>query len=103
LDPLRVHALSRGVLVLSEIYDADWHVSLNRSRAPLLRVDGALRGVVVAAGDSIVELRYRPTSFWLGALLTLMTFAILAGVAVLSRIGATKAVAQESHSSIFPE
>ncbi len=83
---LRVHALARGVLVLSEIYDAGWRVSLNGSGAPLLRVDGALRGVVVPAGDSVVELRYRPTSFWLGALLTLLTFAILAGVAVRSHI-----------------
>ena len=83
---LRVHALARGVLVLSEIYDAGWRVSLNGSGVPLLRVDGALRGVVVPAGDSVVELRYRPTSFWLGALLTLLTFAILAGVAVRSHI-----------------
>lgn len=72
---LRVHALSRGLLVLSEIYDQGWRASLNGRAVPVLRVDGALRGVVVPAGDNLIELRYGPTSLWLGGILTLLTFA----------------------------
>jgi hypothetical protein len=88
---LRAHALSRGLLVLSEIYDSGWRAKINGNAVPVLRVDAALRGVAVPAGDSVVELRYRPASILLGGILTLLTFA--GGVALIviySRMAARK-------------
>jgi len=71
---LRVRALSRGLLVLSEIHDNGWRASVNGGAVEVIRVDGALRGVVVPAGDDLVDLRYRPASLWLGGILTALTF-----------------------------
>jgi hypothetical protein len=67
---LTVRAASRGLLVLSEIYDPGWHATVNGRPARIWEVDGALRGIVVDSGDNKVTLRYLPGSVLAGALLT---------------------------------
>jgi uncharacterized membrane protein YfhO len=71
---LAVHAESRGLLVLSEVYDPGWHVTVNGQPAPMQEVDGALRGVVVGSGDNKITLRYLPASVLAGAILTAFAF-----------------------------
>jgi len=71
---LTVRAHSRGLLVLSEMYYPGWRAEVNGKSTRIYEVDGALRGVVVPAGESRVVLRYSPWSFWLGAFLTLGAF-----------------------------
>jgi hypothetical protein len=88
---LRVHALSRGLLVLSEIHNNGWQASVNGGAVEILRVDGALRGVVVPAGDDLVDLRYRPASLWLGGILTALTFGGgFALIAICRRLASTR-------------
>ena len=77
---LRVHAMSRGLLVLSEVYDPGWRAKVNGQSRKVLRVDGALRGVVVDRGDSTVVLVYRPPQILIGGILTVLTF--LGGLAM---------------------
>ncbi len=69
-----VHAQSRGLLVLSENFYPGWQASVNGRPARIYEVDGALRGVVVNAGENRVTLRYAPRSVHVGAVLTLATF-----------------------------
>ena len=71
---LTVRAESRGLLVLSEIYDPGWHATVNGRPARIWEVDGALRGIVVDSGDNKVTLRYLPGSVLAGALLTACAF-----------------------------
>ncbi len=57
---------TEGLVVLSDRWDAGWRASVNGREAPVLRVDHALRGVVVPRGRSTVEMRYQPASLRLG-------------------------------------
>ncbi len=69
-----VHTGGRGLLVLSELYYPGWKATINGKRAQIQKVNGALRGVVVDAGDSQVVLRYSPTLFFVAAVLSLTAF-----------------------------
>jgi hypothetical protein len=55
-----------GLLVLADLWDPGWRASLDGQPAPILRVDHALRGVVVPAGRSVVVFDYAPASFTWG-------------------------------------
>src|SRR5262249_25239225 len=65
-----VETKGRGLLVASEIFYPGWQAFVNGHSAPVYRVDGGLRGVVVPEGDSIVQFEYRPVSFRLGLALS---------------------------------
>ena len=69
-----MRAASRALLVLSEPFYPGWQVTVNGREAPVWKVDGGLRAIVVPAGDSAVTLKYRPASFRLGAALSAAAF-----------------------------
>ncbi|MGH9845737.1 MAG: YfhO family protein, partial [Blastocatellia bacterium] len=70
-EPLRIELLTRhshpGFLVLSEIYYRGWEAKIDGRRAPVERVNYALRGLAVPAGDHRIEFFFRAPSFRLGA------------------------------------
>ena len=66
-----VETKGRGLLVVSEVFYPGWRASVNGQAAPIYRVNGLLRGVVVPDGKSIVAFEYRPFSLQFGASLTL--------------------------------
>jgi hypothetical protein len=72
-----------ALLVLSEMYYPGWRATVNGKPAEILKVDGALRGILVPAGPGRVDLEYAPFSFYAGAAVSLVTFgAVLAGLVV---------------------
>jgi hypothetical protein len=83
-----VYSASPALLVLSEVDVPGWVATVNSEEAEIVRVDGVLRGIPIPAGNSRVELRYRPVPVYLGAVLTMLTFLlVLAGrLGFLSRI-----------------
>jgi hypothetical protein len=66
-----------GLLVLADLWDKGWHVLLNGNPTPILRVNHAIRGVVVSAGESKLEFFYGPASFILGLQLAGLAVAVL--------------------------
>ncbi len=83
---LSVHARSRGLLVLSENFYPGWQAGVNGHPARIYEVDGALRGIVVDAGENRVVLDYAPAWLAPGALLTLAAFGgTLVGFLLLRR------------------
>jgi hypothetical protein len=68
-----------GLLVLADRWDPGWAAYLDGRPAHILRVDHALRAVVVPAGPSAVEFRYEPASFVWG-----LRMAVMALVGVIS-------------------
>lgn len=70
-----------SLLVLREMWDAGWQATVGGAPAPVLRVNGLLRGVRVPAGQSTVTLVYRPRLPL--ALLALAAAALSLYVAVL--------------------
>jgi hypothetical protein len=65
------------VLVLNDRFYPGWTASVNGNQVPVMRASGVFRAVVVPAGDSLVDMRFRPT-----AILTAATVS-LAGLGVL--------------------
>jgi uncharacterized membrane protein YfhO len=72
--------------VLSENFYPGWQASLNGRPARIYEVDGALRGIVVNAGENRVVLDYAPAWLAPGALLTFAAFGgTLVGSLLLRR------------------
>jgi len=65
----------RGMVIAGETYDPGWHATVDSRPAPIYEAYSALRGVVVDAGRHRVEMRYRPRSVFLGAILTAIGIA----------------------------
>jgi hypothetical protein len=94
-----------GLVVLADLWDKGWSAYLNGQRAPILRVNHAIRGVVVPAGDSNLEFRYEPASFRLGlqwAAVAAFALAIWTGIILRPRFWPSR-VPQSSPSSTPPE
>jgi hypothetical protein len=83
---VRVFGTAPGLLVLSDAYAPGWTVSVDGSPARLLRANVALRGVFVPAGEHEIVFNYEPSSFRLGALLSLgCMISVLAPLVVMPR------------------
>ena len=67
------------ILVLSELDYPGWTAAVDGRQAGLLRADGALRGLVVPAGQHAVSLDFHPTVLLWGAALSALTFLAALG------------------------
>jgi hypothetical protein len=75
-----VHMGCRGLVVFGEAFYPGWRALIDGNPAPILQVNGNLRGVVVGAGTHRIEMAYRPWTVYTGLALTLAGLA--AAVAV---------------------
>jgi hypothetical protein len=75
---LGVETRASGFLVVSEAYFPGWQARIDGQPAPVLRVDGALIGLVVPAGTHNVALAYQPAVFSAGAVLSGLALVITA-------------------------
>jgi hypothetical protein len=69
---IRYHAASPSLLKLSVAWYPGWRATLNGGDLPVVRVDHALMGAVVPAGDGEVEFRFHSNYFGAGLAITLM-------------------------------
>jgi len=75
---LQVHALAPGVLVISEAWHPGWGALLDGLPVELLRVDYALRGVVLPPGEHLLQLKFVDRPLAWGGLCSLSALALLA-------------------------
>ncbi len=68
-----------GVLLLSGTPDPGWRWRLDGLPVRSLPGPGILHGVPVAAGEHVVDARYRPMGLWAGGVLTLLGLAVAVG------------------------
>jgi uncharacterized membrane protein YfhO len=61
-----------GMVILAETYYPGWTATVDGKPARVYEVWGALRGVVVEAGEHEVRFAYRPLSVYAGAALTVL-------------------------------
>ena len=66
-----------GLLVVSDLWYEGWQAECNGERAPVLRTNGVLRGVVVPAGHSTIVFSYAPASLASGVRLFLAALSFL--------------------------
>lgn len=64
-----------GILILADSYARGWHAYVDGVRAPILKVNGLFRGVLLSAGKHTVVYTYAPLSFTLGLLFSGLTVA----------------------------
>jgi hypothetical protein len=69
-----------GIAVVRNVYDPNWHATIDGRAVPLLRVDYLLQGVRVPPGRHIVELRYDDP--WIRPALWASVLALIALAAV---------------------
>jgi len=64
-----------GMVVVSDTYYPGWRAWVDGKPAPIYPLDGAMRGVVVPAGQHLITMRYRPPVLYEGAALSLLGIA----------------------------
>ncbi len=85
-----------AMLVFAEPHFPGWEASVDGQPAELHAPLGALRGVVVPAGEHSIEMAYRPYSVYLGAALTALGLLACAALAVASAAGEKSRAASAS-------
>jgi hypothetical protein len=85
-----VEAARPSLLVLSHDYERGWGATVDGRSAKVLRTNGLVLGVVVPAGHHVVRVGFRPPGLVLGALISLLSLAVLLVSGPLLRRSATK-------------
>jgi uncharacterized membrane protein YfhO len=75
---LQVDASSPALVVLADAYDIGWHAWVDGTPAPVIRTNVGQRGVLVPAGQHLVEQRYEPDSWRLGLVVSALSGLICA-------------------------
>jgi hypothetical protein len=73
----RVRAAGPALVVFTDPYLPGWRVTVDGVESPILRADLAFQAVAIGAGEHRVVQRYLPTSFLLGAALSLNAAVVL--------------------------
>lgn len=66
-----------GILVLSEMFYPGWKAYVDGAAAEVLQTDYNLRGLFVRAGNHTVTLQFEPTSFRIGAWISLASLSLV--------------------------
>jgi hypothetical protein len=73
---LQTRTAAPGMLVVSELYDPDWQVSLDGKETRLYRANHLVRAVYLPAGDHLVEFRYDNRAYRIGLCISLFMAAL---------------------------
>ena len=73
-----------SILVLSQAYYPGWRVSVNGEPRELLRADYGFTGVLLESGWQTVHFSYEPDSLRFGVYVSLLSLAILTGLATIA-------------------
>jgi uncharacterized membrane protein YfhO len=71
------------MLVVSDAWDPGWKATVDGKDVDVQRVNYVMRGVRVGPGAHRVEFRYRPWSFTVGWIVSLVALLVLIGALVL--------------------
>jgi len=86
---VRVTAPDTGILVLADSYDRGWTAAIDGQPAPVLRVNGMFRGVLLQGGEHTVEFAYNPPGIAYGSSISLISLGLLAlwgGIALIKTL-----------------
>ena len=72
-----------GMVVLGDLWDQGWKANLDGQTVPILKVNHAVRGVVVSEGNHTLTFRYEPESFRRGAILACIALGICGLLTIL--------------------
>lgn len=78
---IHTEVTAAGTLVLKDLFDPDWAVTVDGDPAEAQRYDELFRAVDVPSGEHEVVWTYRPASVYWGGAVSLFALLLLAGVA----------------------
>ena len=79
-----------GLLVLGDVYYPGWKAFVDGREARIYRVNYVVRGVFLPKGQHVVEFRYDPLSFKIGAAVSLTSLMIVLAILFRSMRGSAK-------------
>ncbi|MCS7001250.1 MAG: YfhO family protein, partial [Dehalococcoidia bacterium] len=92
---LRVTSGIDQYLVVTDTYYPGWRARVNGVETPIHRANYLFRGIVIPAGEHVVEFTYEPPLFWLGFQITLgVAVGVIAAWAIWKIGSATARAAQ---------
>ena len=71
-----------SILFLSDAYDDDWKVYIDGKQSKILRASYAFRAVAVPQGEHIINFKYQPKSFVMGAFVSLSSILFLIALSI---------------------
>ena len=74
-----------GWLILRDTFDPGWEARIDDNEAEIFRADYLFRAVRVPQGKHLVSFGYRPSSFYWGIALSLLSLAVLGWLVLSSR------------------
>jgi hypothetical protein len=83
---IRARTAAPAILILADTYTPDWVAEVDGAPARVIPVDGALRGVVVPAGEHQITFAYRPIATYAGIVIALTAAVALACWLALGRV-----------------
>ena len=86
---VRVTTPAEGILVLADSHDRGWAAAVNGTPAPLLRVNGMFRGVLLEAGEHTIDFTYQPVGIAYGSAVSLIGLGLLVlwgGIALIKTL-----------------
>lgn len=81
----RLKAPADGFLLVSDTFYPGWFAVVDGERQPILQWNGAFRAVSVPAGEHQVRMTYRPASFSIGLVLTMVGLLVCASSSLMLR------------------
>ncbi|MFC1806986.1 YfhO family protein [Candidatus Omnitrophota bacterium] len=79
-----------SILVLSDTYYPGWKVYVDGQEEKIYRANYFLRGVRVPAGEHVVQFVYKPFSFFLGALISIITILTILLYTIIGHLRLTR-------------
>jgi hypothetical protein len=74
---LRATSSTAAALVLSQTWFPGWKATIDGEQVPVLRANAALTGILLPAGSHEVRFMFRPFTFVLGAVITILTTLVI--------------------------
>jgi len=74
---ISVESQNGGWLVMRDVWYPGWQASVDNVRVEIFRADYLFRAVPVLGGEHLVEFKYRPTSFTIGIIFSMIGVAVI--------------------------
>ena len=91
---VRTTSSQPAFLLTADAFYPGWKATIDGQPTQLYRVDYAIRGVVIPAGEHLVLFEYRPRSFYVGAAISVLSLGTLAWLIGFSLFRSSKSKRQ---------
>jgi len=79
-----------GVFLLRDSFDRGWSAEINGTPAEILKANHAFMALLLQPGDNVIKFKFWPRGFTTGIIVSCIAALLLAGFAVLGRLGARR-------------